>query len=346
MIKQLQIFYFSGTGNSKSVATWLKSRLSGKGVGVTVHLIADLLKTRNKPVSDGSPIVICYPTHGFNAPPIIYHFLRRFPTGRAPIYLINTRAGLLLGKWNIPGLSGIALLLPAIVFMLKGYHISGMRSVDLPSNWMSVHPSIREGATSILLHRWKPKVEFIADRIFLQKRTYSGFFSFPIDLLVVPIAVLYYAVGRFALAKTFYASGSCDGCELCVKNCPVEAIKMKRGRPYWTMQCESCMHCMSQCPKQAIETPHLWLIMLWTGFFIFIPIILSYFPFVSQLLALEGWKGEGLRMLLLCILSYPVVWLSYCVFHRALGIPAFRWMITQTSLTHFRFWRRYKIPRL
>lgn len=242
---------------------------------VVIHSVADLLKTKNIPVSDGSPIVICYPTHGFSAPPIIYHFLRRFPRGNAPIYQINTRAGLLIGKRNVPGLSGMALLLPAIILKLKGYRVLGMRSVDLPSNWMSIHPAIREKTTGILFRRWKPKVEAIAHKISLQQRTYSGFLSFPLDLLVAPIGVLYYAFGRFALAKTFFASASCDGCELCVKNCPVHAIKMKGDRPYWTMQCESCMHCMSQCPQQAIETPHLWLVSIWTAFFILVPLVFS-----------------------------------------------------------------------
>ena len=345
MIRHIQIFYFSGTGNSRSVAIWLQRKLTEDGANVSLNAIADWLKTPERITTTGSDIVLCYPTHGFNAPPIIYHFLNRIPKGNSAVYLINTRAGLLLGKWNIPGLSGIALLWPAVLLRLKGYSIKGMRSVDLPSNWMSIHPAIREKTTGKLLVRWKPKVERIAQKILLQQRTYSGYFSFPIDMLVTPISVLYYAFGRFALSKTFFASASCDACELCVKHCPVGAIKMKSGRPYWTMRCESCMHCMSICPTRAIETPLLWIVVIWSAFFMLISLIVSHSPLITRVWALEGWQGELLRLFIFCILGYPFLWLSYGVLHKLLGIPFVRRFFTLTSLTHLRFWRRYKNPR-
>ena len=345
MSQNFQIFYFSGTGNSRSVATWLQRQLTKEGASVSLHAIADWLKTTDKVKTEGSTIILCYPTHGFNAPPIIYHFLKRIPRGNSPIYQINTRAGLMLGRWNLPGLSGIALLWPAILLKLKGYRILGMRSVDLPSNWMSLHPALREKTTGILHERWKPKVEGIAEKIHLEKRTYSGFFSFPFDMLVLPIGILYYAFGRFALSKTFFASPACDGCELCVRHCPVSAIKMKRERPYWTMRCESCMHCMSICPTHAIETPHLWLAAIWGGFFMLISLLATHSPLIGRIWALEGWTGELLRLVISCVLGYPFLWLSYLLLHWLLGFSPIRRFLTLTSLTHLRFWKRYRPPR-
>jgi hypothetical protein len=49
---------------------------------------------------------------------------------------MNTRAGVKLGQLFLPGLSGIALLLAAVVLMAKGYSIAGMRPIDMPSNWL------------------------------------------------------------------------------------------------------------------------------------------------------------------------------------------------------------------
>ena len=340
-----QIFYFSGTGNSRNVAIWLQRQLTKKGASVSLHAIADWLKTTDKVKTEGSTIILCYPTHGFNAPPTIYHFLKRIRKGNVPIYLINTRGGLMVGKWNTPGLSGIALLWPAFLLKLKGYRILGMRSVDLPSNWMLLHPAIRSKTTNILHERWKPKVESIAQKIALHKRTYGGYFSFPLDILVSPISILYYAFGRFVLAKTFFASANCDGCELCVKQCPVGAIRMKGGRPYWTIRCESCMHCMSSCPIHAIETPHLWVVTIWSGFYILLPLLISHSPLIANIWTVKGWQGEPLRLLLSCIVGYPFLWLSYLLLHWMLGFSPIRRFFTLTSLTHLRFWRRYRSPR-
>jgi hypothetical protein len=44
----------------------------------------------------------------------------------------------------LPGLSGLALWLSALVLLLKGYRIIVLRSIDLPSNWISFHPGVKE----------------------------------------------------------------------------------------------------------------------------------------------------------------------------------------------------------
>jgi hypothetical protein len=46
----------------------------------------------------GSLIVFVSPVHGFNYPPIMLHFIMRFPKGQNKVILMNTRAGMLIGK--------------------------------------------------------------------------------------------------------------------------------------------------------------------------------------------------------------------------------------------------------
>ena len=78
----------------------------------------------------------------------------------------------------------------------------------------------------------------------------------PQDVLLAPIALGYYFVGRFFFAKSFVASAACDGCGACIDQCPVHALRLVRGRPFWSYRCESCMRCMNRCPKRAVETAH------------------------------------------------------------------------------------------
>jgi len=59
-------------------------------------------------------------THGFNLPHSMLKFLVRFNVLKgSDIFIGNTRAGMKLSKLFLPGLSGIALYLPAFMMFLK-----------------------------------------------------------------------------------------------------------------------------------------------------------------------------------------------------------------------------------
>ena len=140
----MKVYYFSGTGNAKKVTDWVSDAAKYRGLKTEVHNIA------NTPFMDISIlpdtlIGIISPTHGFNFPPLVMNFIFRFPRShsRNPVFMINTRAGMKLSKVFLPGLSGIAQLLAALILILKGYKIVGMRPIDLPSNWISLHPGIK-----------------------------------------------------------------------------------------------------------------------------------------------------------------------------------------------------------
>jgi ferredoxin len=44
------------------------------------------------------------------------------------------------------------------------------------------------------------------------------------DILLLPISIGYYFIGRFMLAKTYYASADCNNCDVCIKGCPVTPL--------------------------------------------------------------------------------------------------------------------------
>lgn len=70
------------------------------------------------------------PVHGFNYPPIMLHYLLRFPKGNNEVMLMNTRAGMRIGNWVTPGISGISLYLSALILRWKGYKIRSLYPVD------------------------------------------------------------------------------------------------------------------------------------------------------------------------------------------------------------------------
>ena len=194
----LSIYYFSGTGNAACGAKWVAARARARGVAVEIHNI-EKLKPGETPLPEAGGLVgFFYPTHGFNAPPLVLDFIRRFPRSRDNrVFFVNTRAGMKLFNWVTPGLSGVAELLPALMLRFKGYRPMGWRPLDLPSNWLSLHPALRGKAVDFIFDRCRQTMDTFADNVLSGKNQYRGLFDLPIDLLLVPIAFLYFFIGNF-----------------------------------------------------------------------------------------------------------------------------------------------------
>lgn len=255
-VSSLVVYYFSGTGNARTVASWLCEAASRKKIASRMINIADIDRRHVAAPDPDALVAFVSPVHGFNYPPIMVHFLFHFPKGKNAVLLLNTRAGMKIGKVATPGLSGVTFYLASLFLLLKGYTINAHYPVNLPSNWMSIHPSLNARTVQFLFDKYRAKVTAFAERALDGKKNFKGLIEIVQDAIIAPITLGYYLVGRFFFAKSFYASRECDNCGVCIKGCPVHAIKEVGGRPYWRYTCESCMKCMSTCPKRAIETAH------------------------------------------------------------------------------------------
>lgn len=49
--------------------------------------------------------------------------------------------------------------------MAKGFSIVGLYPVDLPSNWISLHPSLKKTGIDIIYEKIEPKVRDFAKKI-------------------------------------------------------------------------------------------------------------------------------------------------------------------------------------
>ena len=342
-INSIVIYYFSGTGNARNVAKWFASEAEARQMPVEVNDLAMIDRKHIQKPPQGALIGFISPTHGFNYPPVTMYFIFRFPRSRGNrVFLMNTRAGLKLSKWFVPGLSGIALWLSSLVLLLKGYRIVGLRSIDLPSNWISIHPGVKEAVVESIYTHCKKKTTAFASKILDGKKVYTAFRDIIQDLLISPITIGYFFMGRFLFAKTFYANKDCDKCDICIKNCPVSAILTVDNRPFWSYRCESCMRCMNNCPKRAIETSHGFAIGI---MFLINMVILAYFwKWIATFIVIPHgnvWV-EILLTAIRWVLTFFSLVLFYRIYHYLLRIPVFREIFYFTSLTRFMFWRRYK----
>lgn len=336
---KLVVYYFSGTGNSENVARWLADVAREKGMEASLNNIA---KTDRLAISTPEPhtlVAFVSPIHGFNYPPVMLNFIFRFPKGQNNVLLLNTRAGMLIGKWITPGLTGIAFYFSAIILKFKGYSIRSMFPVDLPSNWISAHPGLNDRTVKYLHERNREKVDRFARKVLEGGSDFRGVREIVQDLLISPISLGYYFIGRFFFAKTYYASADCDNCGLCISSCPVKAIKTVDNRPFWTFNCESCMHCMSYCPKRAIETAH--------GSIVLITVLSSlllsglFYRYFGQLFFNIEHTFLGFILESALFLGILAVW--YRLLHYAMRYKPIERLVVYTSLTRYKFWgRRYR----
>jgi Pyruvate/2-oxoacid:ferredoxin oxidoreductase delta subunit len=329
------IFFFSGTGNARQIALWLSEFAGENHILCRLHDISKTDTLSMEAVDPESLIIIISPIHGFNYPKITLSFIRHFPKGKNNVVLMNTRGGLRIGKFVTPGLTGIAFFLASLWLKGKGYQIKGTIPFDMPSNWISLHPALRAAGVKFLHQKNYDRVRIHAGKIFSGKSDFKSLSEIVQDILIFPVSIGYYLIGRFVLAKSFYANHTCDNCGICIQGCPVKAIKTVQNKPFWTLKCESCMKCMNSCPKRSIETAH--------ALIIAVSFITSASLSLLSERYLSGFLFSGtLRSVIDSIGFLGVMIVMYRLQHLLLANQKIGRLISLLSVTHYKFWGRYR----
>ncbi len=344
--KHLTLYYFSGTGNSFRVSQWIAGHAEKKGCGVSLIPIEKASEQKLKNLPNNTTGII-FPTHGFTAPWHVIKHAWKLPSGKGEnAFCITPRAGLKIGRFFVPGISGSAPFLIAAIMKIKGYAIQGIRSIDMPSNWFSLHPIQKDINIDAVIARAEPRVISFIDRILLGKPAWFALnclYESLFGIILSPLSLIYLLYGRFFLAKLFFANNRCNGCSLCAANCSVGAISMKGhlNLPFWGYNCESCMRCATICPHNAVEAGHSW------GTLLYFLTSVPYGSYTLSCLTHSHIASSQLTELptgrLLDLLSfYLALILSYHIFFLLLHIPAIRYFFTHTTMTHY--WKRYREP--
>lgn len=335
------IYFLSGTGNTMVAASWMKDFAEKQSLKTDVISIDRIRQPEVSPIEGKTLIAFCFPTHGFGVPWLMLKFIWRFPSMKnTNVVIANSRAGSKFLKWNMPGVSGLAQWIPALIFLLKGFRIKGLLPLDLPSNWISIHPGYGRKAIDFLFLNNKRRVSKAMDKI-LRQRFYIHplvLIFLPVDLALAPVMMGYQMYGRFLFAKLFFATSKCNSCGLCVENCPANAIRMYGSRPYWTLNCESCMRCISYCPEKAIQVSHLTAAIVIMAL-LSIPFYLLTIGFIYDLSGRLIYTADFFIQWGLKLLYFTAFYWAFYIFMK---LKWFDKLIEYTSFT--RFWRGYQVP--
>ncbi|MBN2352332.1 MAG: EFR1 family ferrodoxin [Spirochaetales bacterium] len=245
----IEIYYFTGTGNSLRAARGIASSLAGaRLIPMAGALGAGPVKTR------GEAIGLVFPVHGMTVPRIVVDFLKLVDC-RASSYFfaVATRGGTvfrgfptierLLEKQGKRLNAGFVVTMAGNDPKLKVFSIPASDEferieADLDDRVKSIVDKVGaredrlEKADGIRLSRIAP-VNFIFERL-------------------VP-----FMVRRLArrVKRYFYADARCAGCGTCARVCPAGKIEARNGRPFWRpeVDCRLCYACLNFCPREAVQ---------------------------------------------------------------------------------------------
>ncbi len=335
-------YFYTGTGNSFRVATWVHAQAQARGLEATLLSVEQVRPEEAPGIAPDAHLTVIFPTHAFTTPWKMIKVACRLGRGQgATALVVATRAGLKAGPFHPPGLSGTATFLVALILLLKGYRVCGALSVNMPSNWFSLHPMQSKASHAAIADRGRGIVESAVGRIFDGRRvwlTLNNLDGLIGGLALLPISVGYLLFGRFFLAKLFFANDRCDGCSVCARDCPVGAIRMWGEKPYWTYACESCMRCAGFCPKNAVEAGHSWGVLVY--FIVSVPVSTYLFALFGEHLGLGSGARAWLAATIDTLYFYPALFASYALFALATRWRPINWLFARTTLTHY--WSRYR----
>lgn len=230
------IYWFSGTGNSLSVAMDL-----AKALGDTELIPIARIINHNIPSSEKMGLV--FPVYAFGLPIIVRRFLRRAPVMAAKyVYTVATFAGL----------AGAVHQEARKLLAKQGVTLASGWSIQMPGNYpVLAGPPPAEKQTRIFA-KAQQRIAEVAVQVSDGRTGIYEDTRFPLRRPLMLIRN--FSINKFPDADGKFAAGpKCTHCALCAKVCPVENIRLVGGKPVWMHHCEQCMACLQWCPVQAIE---------------------------------------------------------------------------------------------
>lgn len=234
------VLYYSATGNTQYIARELAKLLDD----ACLDLLPRVKQGNLSPVRSEKPFVICAPVYVCEMPRFLAKFLKALPLeGCRDVYFIFTSGGY----------CGISGGLAKHMMRRKKMHWHGHSEFTMPRNYVvsDAYPMLDTDQIAQRLALAKEKLVPVSRTISAcgtLKARHIFLFEYLVTLPFNPPWC------RYKLkAKDFYATGSCTGCSLCTRLCPLNNIRMESGKPSWGDTCTHCMACIGNCPTQAIE---------------------------------------------------------------------------------------------
>ena len=233
------IYYFTGTGNSLSIAKALCARL-GDCELVSIPALAGP-PAEIVPAADRVGIVC--PVYDMGLPSIVAEFAKR---------LDLSGTGYCFAVLTMGGMGGSALhQINDIVRKHCGRQLDASFTVRMPGNFVPLYNPPQGKKKEDILELAQVRIGEIAEMIDTGLIVLPG--MSPLTSLLKWVMYPGFIKQVHGADKDFIADEKCTSCGTCSRVCPVQNIVMENEKPCWKHHCELCLACMHFCPVAAIQ---------------------------------------------------------------------------------------------
>jgi len=239
-MKQIDFYYFSGTGNTQLVVDEMSRFFQDNKVEVIKQRME---KSRAAEVNLDSVIGLAFPVACFSTYKFVWRWFESLPetTSSTKIFMVDTMAAF----------SGGMVGPLRTLLRKKGYDTIGAKEIIMPSNYSD--------------KRTKRKKDRVVEKGVLEARKYAHDILFGVskwNASATPNPIQY--IGKSEKVWDFMRNRYdlemnetlCIKCGICYKLCPVYNISMEHF-PEFGDRCELCMRCVAFCPTQAIDIKNM-----------------------------------------------------------------------------------------
>jgi ferredoxin len=239
----IEVYYFSGTGNSLHVAKELQKRIPE----INLLPIAGLLNNEVVETS-GDTVGIVFPIHLAMAPAPVMEFLMKLDLKSADyIFAIATRAG-------SPHRAFIDL---DKILKKKGKFLDSFFTLNMASNDPKFEGWNKATDEEIadLEAEVQNNLDYIQKIIINKEKSREKDTSFKVSMPVFSILSPILPLLNKMYNVDFYSDSKCVGCATCEKVCLSGKIKVINKKPVWQedVQCFYCHACLNYCPEQSVQ---------------------------------------------------------------------------------------------
>lgn len=245
---ELEIYYFSGTGNSLHAARELQKRIpEARLIPITSLLDKDIIKINAEIVG------VIFPVYYMTAPIVVRNFIKKLDLKSAEyIFAVATR-----GRSRHRAFNDINAILKK-----KGKVLDSFFTLSMVTN-VAIREKNYNDPTKEELSKIESKIQKKLDLIkknIANKEKYGEIDSDAIITLpygLIRFLTFFISIIRLIKPESteFYADSKCNGCKTCEKVCLSGKVKMVDEKPVWqkNIQCFSCYACINYCPQHSIQ---------------------------------------------------------------------------------------------
>jgi formate hydrogenlyase subunit 6/NADH:ubiquinone oxidoreductase subunit I/flavodoxin len=241
----VEIYYFSGTGNSLVVARDVAEKLEAKLAPVVAMVGQESVTV------EADAVGFVFPIYDFKPPPIVEDFIRKLED-------IDSKYLFAICTYGIAPAQSLKHL--DTVMKSCGGHLSAGFAVGMPHSGIG-SGMVTKAQQESMFENWKDRLEEVCDGI---RRKEEGkiessnlLFDFfqPRIISMVPFLLKFLKQMLFKGTESlaFTSSKDCNGCGICERICPLNNIEMVDDKPAWSDNCVSCFACLNWCPQEAIS---------------------------------------------------------------------------------------------